>query len=192
MVTRIWRGFCRAVVKVFYRHYEVDGVEQLEVNKPILLCANHANALADAVILQAITPRLIHPLARSGLFKNPVLWPILKLIQAVPVYRRQDKDANTSQNKDSFSRCYDFFKQGEILLIFPEGQSHSDPSLRPLKTGAARMALGALEANGETPLIVPVGLNFSSKGRFRSTVFVKIGQAINIEDVQGSQEDNQV
>ncbi|MDH5778805.1 MAG: hypothetical protein OEZ33_11375, partial [Gammaproteobacteria bacterium] len=48
------------------------------------------------------------------------------------------------------------------------------------------------EANGETPLIVPVGLNFSSKGRFRSTVFVKIGQAINIEDVQGSQEDNQV
>ncbi|MDH5180911.1 MAG: 1-acyl-sn-glycerol-3-phosphate acyltransferase [Gammaproteobacteria bacterium] len=178
MITGVWRWFCQIVVNVFYRHYEVDGIENLTESRPVLLCANHANALADAVILQAVSSRLIHPLARSGLFKNPFLWPILQLIQAVPIFRRQDEGADTSRNQDSFSRCYDFFKRGEVLLIFPEGQSHSDPGLRPLKTGAARMALGARQA-GVEPLVIPVGLNFSSKGQFRSTVFIKFGTPIN-------------
>lgn len=191
MVTGIWRKFCQTVIKVFYRHYEVDGLEHLEGQQAVLLCANHANALADAVILQAVSSRLIHPLARSGLFKNPLLWPILRLIQAVPVYRRQDKGSDTARNQDSFSRCYEIFKQGEVLLIFPEGQSHSDPSLRPLKTGAARMVLGARQA-GVEPLMVPVGLNFSSKGQFRSTVFIKFGAPVRIEPNEDNQEEEQV
>lgn len=188
--TRIWKQFCRMVVKVFYRQYEVVGLEYLDGDKPFLLCANHANALADAVVLQAISPRLIHPLARSGLFRNPVLWPVLKLIQAVPVYRRQDKGADTTNNQDSFKRCYELFDKNGILLIFPEGQSHSDPSLRPLKTGAARVVLGASDARRKVPDILPVGLNFSDKGRFRSTVFIKIGKPISTAVLTGSE--NQV
>lgn len=191
MVTGIWRKFCQTVVNVFYRHYEVDGLEHLSGSQPILLCANHANALADAVILQAVSTRLIHPLARSGLFRNPFLWPILQMIQAVPIFRRQDKGSDTARNQDTFSRCYDFFRQGEVLLIFPEGQSHSDPSLRELKTGAARMVLGARQA-GVEPLIVPVGLNFSSKGQFRSTVFVKFGAPVKVEVDEAIAEEEQV
>ncbi len=192
MFTRIWRQFCILVMKVFYRHYEVAGLEHLQVDAPILLCANHANALADAVVLQAISTRLIHPMARSGLFKNPVLWPILKLIQAVPVYRRQDAGADTTKNHDSFARCYDLFDKKGVLLIFPEGQSHSDPSLRPLKTGAARVVLGASLDGRQVPLIVPVGLNFSDKGRFRSTVFIKFGAPVATEAFILGKEDNQV
>lgn len=181
MVARIWRQFCVLVVKVFYRHYEVAGLEYLQPDAPVLLCANHANALADAVVLQAVSPRLIHPMARSGLFKNPILWPVLKLIQAVPVYRRQDNAAETAKNRDSFERCYALFDAMGILLIFPEGQSHSDPSLRPLKSGAARIVLGAAQAGRRVPRIVPVGLNFSNKGRFRSTVFIKFGEPVAME-----------
>lgn len=191
LITKLWRKFCQIVVAVFYRHYEVDGLQHLSGKQPILLCANHANALADAVVLQAISSRLIHPLARSGLFKNPLLWPVLKMIQAVPIFRRQDKGSDTAKNQDSFSRCYDFFKRGEILLIFPEGQSHSDPSLRPLKTGAARMLLGAIEAGAE-PLVIPAGLNFSSKGNFRSTVFVKIGEPVQFQLPEQGTEEEQV
>lgn len=180
MFSRIWRQFCRLVMKVFYRHYEVVGLDYLSTEQPVLLCANHANALADAVVLQAISPRLIHPLARSGLFKNPVLLPILKMIEAVPVYRRQDQGSDTAKNQDSFERCYDLFDAGGILLIFPEGQSHSDPSLRPLKTGAARVVLGAHQAGRKLPQVLPVGLNFSDKGRFRSTVFIKFGAPVDV------------
>ena len=191
-ITRIWRRFCILVVNVFYRQHEVAGLERLTTDQPILLCANHANALADAVVLQAISPRLIHPMARSGLFKNPVLWPVLKLIQAVPVYRQQDKEADTSKNVDSFAKCYELFDRGGVLLIFPEGQSHTDPSLRPLKTGAARLVLGASRAGQQVPVILPVGLNFTDKGRFRSTVFIKIGEPVATEPFLGDSDDNQV
>src|SRR5947208_2547107 len=81
----------------------------------------------------------------------------LIVLQAVPIYRRQDAgepgpaSLRTTRNDDSFARCFELLAAGEALLIFPEGQSHSDPSLRQLKTGAARLALGALQRNGEAP-----------------------------------------
>ncbi len=100
-----WRLFCRGVVRVFYRRCEVDGLENVPREGPLLLCANHPSALVDAVIVQAVVPRMAHPLARAGLFRHPLLWPVLALIQAVPVYRRQDAGGDTSHNLDSFHSC---------------------------------------------------------------------------------------
>ena len=138
-----WKRFCRLVVRVFYRRFEVSGKESLPADTGLILCANHVNALVDAVVMQAATDRLVRPLARSGLFSNPVLRPLLHMIGAVPVYRRQDPGANTKGNADAFSRCYQLLAEDECLIIFPEGQSHSDPHLHDLKPGAARIALGA-------------------------------------------------
>lgn len=168
-----WRRFCKGVVAVFYRHCEVSGLENLPSQGPVLLCANHANALADAVIIQAVLERTVHPIARSGLFKNPLLNIVLSVIQAVPVYRRQDNTGEMQGNQQSFARCVDFLEKGECLLIFPEGQSHSDPKLRSMKTGAARMVLSAKE-RGVDVCVIPMGLNFSNKGKFRSRVLVNI------------------
>lgn len=180
-----WRAFCRAVVEVFYRRCEVEGLENIPATGPVLLCANHPSALVDAVVIQAVCPRLVHPLARSGLFRNPLIRPMLALIQAVPIHRRQDTGGDTSANVDAFATCYRLFAGGEVLLIFPEGLSHADPGLRGLKTGAARLALGALEANGVAPLVLPVGLNFSEIGRFRSSVFIKIAKPLPVQTLAG-------
>ncbi|GMR20374.1 MAG: hypothetical protein BMS9Abin36_0969 [Gammaproteobacteria bacterium] len=191
LVRPLWRGFCQTVTRIFYRRCEVEGLEYLPTEGGVLLCANHANALADAVILQSVSQRIVHPLARSGLFRNPLLRPILSLLQAVPIYRRQDVGSDTTQNIDSFARCYELFTQGEILLVFPEGQSHSDSQLREVKTGAARMALGARQSSGLAPTIVPVGLMFTGKGKFRSSVLVKFGPAITAQQLPtGNGEDD--
>ncbi|MEE8435957.1 MAG: lysophospholipid acyltransferase family protein, partial [bacterium] len=199
----MYRAFCRLVTRVFYRRCEVFGLERLPRAGAVVLCGNHPNALVDAVILQSVSPRLLHPLARSGLFKNPLLRPLLAIMQAVPIYRRQDQTpaggvatsgvatsgaatsgAATSgamgKNLDAFERCYDFLAAGEVLLIFPEGESHSDSLLRTFKTGAARIALGALARDGRPPLVLPVGLNFSEVGRFRSSVFVNFGEPVPV------------
>ena len=175
-----WRGFCRGVVAVFYRRVEIDGGERIPATGPLLLCANHADALADAVLVQARMPRPVHPLARSGLFGNPLLRFLLAVQQAVPIYRRQDAGSDTSRNEDTFARCYEILAAGEALLIFPEGQSHSDPRLRPLKTGAARIAVGARERNGSAPVVLPLGLTFSRKGHFRSSVLLRIGDPVDV------------
>ncbi|PUB73374.1 MAG: hypothetical protein DBO99_20310 [gamma proteobacterium symbiont of Ctena orbiculata] len=177
---RTWQGFCRLVVRVFYRQFEVVGAEHLPADQGIILCANHVNALADAVVLQAATTRAIRPLARSGLFDNPLLKPILKLIGAVPIYRRGDPGVDVSNNRDTFKRCYRLLAQGETLIIFPEGQSHDVPRLTALKTGAARLALETMAVTGREPAVVPVGLTFPQRGKFRSAVLVEFGNAVDM------------
>lgn len=181
---RAWQAFCRGVVRLFFRRCEVIGRERLPADEPVVLCANHADALVDAVLVQAVLPRSVQPLARSGLFANPLLRPLLAAQQAVPVYRRQDAEAGAAEhaarNDETFARCIELLGAGRVLLIFPEGQSHSDPHLRPLKTGAARLALGARQATGRTPCLLPIGLTFTRKGRFRSSVLVQIGEPVSL------------
>ena len=61
------------------------------------------------------------------------------------------------------------------------GTSHSDPALRPLKTGAARIALGA--GTSQPVTIVPVGLFYSMKGTFRSEALVFFGEPFTVDPV---------
>jgi 1-acyl-sn-glycerol-3-phosphate acyltransferase len=180
LLQRAWRGFCVAMVRIFYRRREAHGLERIPDHGAVLLCANHPNALVDPIIIQAFCDRIIRPLARSGLFESWLARPFLSVIQAVPVYRREDTDSDASRNVDSFARCYELFKLGEILLIFPEGQSHSDSHLRDIKTGAARLARGSIETTGVTPTVLPVGLTFGDKGRFRSSILLEVGEPIDL------------
>jgi glycerol-3-phosphate O-acyltransferase / dihydroxyacetone phosphate acyltransferase len=174
---------------MFYRRSEVDGLENLPPDGPVILCANHVNALVDAVVVQAASPRPLHPIARSGLFRNPLLRPILALIQAVPISRKpKDPQLQVGSNEASFERCFEYLADSRVILIFPEGQSHSDPSLRPLKTGAARLALGHRDRHGQTPTILPVGLTFTRKGRFRAGVLVEWGAPIAVANLEGDRE----
>src|SRR5579863_7871466 len=102
----LWRWFCYLVVWAFYRRAEARGREYAAVPGPMLICANHPSALVDGLVVQAACPRMAHPLARSGLFRNPLAWPILKFIRAVPIYRRQDAGSDMSRNVDSFAQCF--------------------------------------------------------------------------------------
>src|SRR5881397_1209621 len=58
-------------------------------------------------------------------------------------YRRMDEGSDPSQNHDTFEAARRVLVTEGAIAIFPEGISHSDPKLRPLKTGTARIALGA-------------------------------------------------
>lgn len=193
-------GFCSAMVRVFYHRCEVNGLEHIPAKGPVVLCANHPNALVDALILQAVSPRGLHPLARAGLFRNPLLIPILTAIGAVPVQRRQDAGTGNAgddasrraRNVDAFSRCYEWLAKGHALLIFPEGESHSNPSMRGFRTGAARIVMGALEANGVAPTLLTAGLSFSHVGRFRGSVFVNFSQPIPIHTEAGESPEDSV
>lgn len=184
---RMWQHFCRFMVSVFYRRVEYLGLENIPHQGSVIFCANHVNALVDAMVVQAASPRPIHPLARSGLFRSPFLRPILRMIQAVPIYRKrqttspQSTSPQAASNEDSFRRCFEYLQEQRVILIFPEGQSHSDPKLRALKTGAARLALGAVEHHGALPQVVPVGLTFTHKGRFRANVLVQFGPPLDFE-----------
>ena len=177
---KIWRGFCRLAIAIFYRHYEVAGFENIPKDRGVIFCANHVNALVDPILVQAASEKLMRPLARSGLFKRLWLKPVLEMIGAVPIYRATDQGSDVTQNQQSFARVYELLEQGEWIMIFPEGQSHSRSQIQKLKTGAARMALGTLDRGLMQPVLLPVGLTFTNKGKFRGDVLVYFGQPIDL------------
>ena len=107
---------------------------------------------------------------------------------AIPVARRQDarapedEEAAAARNAATFEACRHLLGRGGDLALFPEGVSHDHPGLRTLRTGAARIALSALESPSApaTLSICPVGLLYRSKGTFRSQVSALVGEAIDV------------
>ena len=170
----------RAVARIFFRHVEVFDAERVPRGHPLVVVANHENNLVDPLLLAGflgVRPRF---LAKSTLWSHPVVAPLLLLAGALPVHRRQDAGAQPARNVDTFARCHAELARGAAVALFPEGTSHNRPHRLPLKTGAARIALEAEARHGPLGLrILPVGLVYEEKGRFRSRAIVQVGPPID-------------
>ena len=185
-VDGVARSLARLVLRVFYHEVETLGLENVPKRGPVLFVANHGNGLIDPVILVALLPHMPRFLAKHTLWRNPAVLPLLALGGAVPVYRARDGD--TSRNQETFSRCYDELEAGGSIGIFPEGISHDEPSLQKLRTGAARIARGATDRIGAPVPIVPIGLTFDAKPRFRSRLLLTAGEPIEPQlEVRGDE-----
>jgi len=177
----LFPGISRAALKLFYR-LEVSG-EPVPRRGPVLLVANHPNSLLDPGMVFAVARRPVRFMAKAPLFSHVGVGWLVKGAGAVPVYRQQDYPGETARNEDTFRAVWDALAQGDAVGIFPEGTSHSEPSLVPLKTGAARIALGAAERTGGAFAIVPVGLSFREKDTFRSEAVAVTGDAVAWDDL---------
>ncbi len=177
MLATLIRSTVAAAVAVFYR------LERRGPDVPpggVILAANHPNSLMDPLVLYRTAGRNARPLAKAPLFEKPVVGRIIRALGGIPVYRRQDDPARMERNEDMFRAAIDALRHGEAIQIFPEGRSHSDPAISPLRTGAARIALAAEAAAGwEAGIrIVPVGLTFERKPFFRGRAIALYGEPI--------------
>lgn len=171
----------RLAVRVFFRRVEVDGLERLPAAGPAVAVLNHPNGLVDPLLVVCELPRPVSFLAKAPLFRMPVVGFFVRAFDSIPVFRRQDDAGETSRNRETFERARSVLAKGGVLALFPEGTSHDDPRLKPLKTGAARIALGAAEALLPQPLVVvPVGLFFARKTTFRSEALVVVGEPFRV------------
>ncbi len=178
------RGLARALVRLFYHRVEVVGVERVPRVGPLIVVANHRNAIVDALLVLATLPRTLRPVAKAPLFRHPILAPFLRLAGAVPVHRRRDLGSDPTQNVAMFAAVAAALGDGEAILIFPEGVSQPEPVLMPLRTGVARVALGT-EAGGGSPAatLLPVGLTFHEPGTFRNGwALVLVGELVRVDD----------
>lgn len=180
---RLLRGACLGLVRLFYREIHVAGAERLPAEGPWLIACNHPNGLLDPLVLRLGLHRPVGFLAKSTLFGNPIGRAAMEAFGALKAFRQSDGQ-DTSKNEQSFEHCRALLRGGGYLCLFPEGVSHSDPALRPLKTGAARIALSyqqqRLEKGGPPLWLVPAGLTYSAKETFRSTAAVTVGQPIDV------------
>ena len=163
---------------------DVIGAERIPRSGPLIVAANHHNALVDGVLLLAMVPRRLVSVAKAPLFSNPLIGPFLRLIGALPVHRRQDGGGDPGRNDRLFAASTATLGRGDAILIFPEGVSQPEPTLMPLRTGAARMLLAA-EADAVGPVtLLPVGLMFHEPGTFRAGwALIAVGEPVETADL---------
>ena len=153
---------------------------------PVLVVANHPNSLLDPLVIFKVAGRPTRPLAKAPLFDQKFIGTLLRGLGGLPVYRAMDDPAQMHRNEDTFRGAIAALLKGDAVQIYPEGRSHSEPSLAELRTGAARIALGA-EQQSEWKLglqIVPIGLTYLQKHTFRGRVVADIGEPFTIEHLR--------
>ncbi len=168
--------------RLVYR--EVEVVERGRPTAgPVLAVSSHFGGVADAMLLLALSERVPRIVARDLIWKYPVARSIMRSIGAIPVRRRADSGGSVQRNEDMFTACYDALGDGDVVLIFPEGVTQEDPHLAPIRTGAARIALGARSAGVRGIQIEPVGIHYEDRAAFRSRVLVAFGEPIDLDAV---------
>lgn len=166
-------------VRTFYRLTVAGG--RVPRQGPVLLVANHPNSLMDPALVAAVAGRPVRFLAKAPLFTDPLVGFLIRGSGSLPVYRQSDGIAGS--NDDTFRAVHAALADGSAVALFPEGTSHSEPSLVPIKTGAARIALGGAALLGRALPIIPVGLVFRRKDRFRSEALAVVGEPVEWTDL---------
>jgi 1-acyl-sn-glycerol-3-phosphate acyltransferase len=125
------------LIRVFFRRITLIGRERVPEDGPVVVLANHPNGLLDPLVARVALGRALAFLGKSTVFGNPFGRLAMHSFGVIPVYRHKD-GADTSKNEETFQRCRELLAAGGWLMLFPEGTSHSETTLLPLKTGAAR------------------------------------------------------
>ena len=128
--------------------WTIEGQSNIPVQGPTILASNHVSYL-DPLTLAYLTDqrkRRIRFLAKSELFKNPMLGALLRAAHQIPVYR------GTADSSGALSAAIDALQRGECVAVFPEGTISQDFEPMRGKSGTARLA----QAAGID--VVPVGV----------------------------------
>ncbi len=191
MLYSVLRPLARIALGWYYESVEAVGLERIPLRGPVFLAGNHPNALMDALVIGVLVPRPVRMLAKATLFENPVAGAVLRAAGVIPLHRARDVApdiaqhvaADLSRNAHSFRAVADALATNGAVVIFPEGTSHDDPQLAPIRTGLARMALEARDVHAVHDItIVPLGLVFEAKETPRTRVLLQVGEPLRLND----------
>jgi len=173
----------------FYRDIRVTGRNRIPVSAPLLIAVNHQNALVDSLIVGWVVPRRIVMTAKATLLSNPLIALVFRVLGVVPLRRVSDEaresngpQVDRSRNTGAFEEILNLLGKSRAVLIFPEGKSHNEVGLEPLKTGLARLALQARDKRSiKGVTILPLGLVFEDKGVPGTIAGVHVGEPIEMD-----------
>ncbi|KAF8628300.1 hypothetical protein AX17_006003 [Amanita inopinata Kibby_2008] len=101
---------------------------------------------------------------------------------------------STDSVNDLFHATLDALEKGEVVGVFPEGTSYTEPEILQVLPGAAKAAVEYVkwmryrqghtqEEKQRTKLkIIPVGIVYTDKSRYHSRVCVRYGEPIEVDE----------
>lgn len=171
----------------FYADIRIVDSERIPLDGPLLVAMNHQNALVDAMLALEILPRMLRITAKATLGSNIAGAALVRAAGIIPLSRASDSPLTSDpvRNRHSFEMIIDELRLGGAVLLFPEGRSHNDAELAPLKTGLARIALRARDSGVRGIRILPIGVTYEDKATPETMVVARIGEPMALDDWQG-------
>ncbi|MGZ3658707.1 MAG: 1-acyl-sn-glycerol-3-phosphate acyltransferase [Bdellovibrionota bacterium] len=184
-VIRDFFFFCFA----YLAYAPIRRVKKPDLSGRFLWACSHSNFMCDAIPAGYEGPIPTKFLGKSTLF----VFPIKRFVEfcgGLPLARAGDvkgmtKEDRSAQNRATFKVAIAAIKDGWTVAIYPEGVSLVTPGLTlPLKPGAAKLALSAEETHGFTLdlRIVPVGLEYGSRTKVGSGLYIRYGKPLWMKD----------
>lgn len=167
----MWYRFCKTLVWVAFKlayNLKYEGKENVPKNTTVIFASNHRTN-ADPPIVGAGVKGRSSFMAKEELFKNKLFAWLIRSLGAFPVSRGKG-------DMGVIDTAAERLENGSNLMIFPEGTRSKDGKVHRGHTGAALIAA----RTGK--LIVPVGIVFGEKLKFRCRITVTYGKPINPAD----------
>ena len=120
--------------------WDVQGRENVPQGGGLIVASNHLS-FWDPPLVGAAAVRELHFLAKEELFRTPLLGPLIRAFNAIPIKRG-------APDLKGLSRALEVLQGGGGLLLFPEGSRMRDGRLHP-----ARPGLGLLASNADVPIV---------------------------------------
>ncbi|MCL4180475.1 MAG: lysophospholipid acyltransferase family protein [Verrucomicrobia bacterium] len=181
-VAGLARRLVRLGLGIYFRRIERFNAERVPLTGPVLFASNHPGSITDAFLIGTALKRRVGFVGTVQLFRWQPLARLLKACGIIPVNRVKDDPRAMRTVLETFEACYRVLEAGGAVGIFPEGVTYNDSLMRPMKSGTARMALELEQRHGgQLGLwIVPVGISYSGKERYRSEVLLRFGEPIRV------------
>ncbi len=185
MIYTFTRSLMNLALTGFFHDIRIIGKKHLLTDRPTIFIANHPSALLDPLVVAVRLPRKFHFIAAAEYFgKGVQKWILKNEFNMIPVYRPQNYKDQKVDNDHMFKECYEHLSHNGAILIFPEGTSESENRVRPLKTGTARILAGFKKAFPDQEVYVQsLGINYTFIQKFRTSVLLKIGEPIKIDEI---------
>lgn len=167
-VFRITRRAGRILLCPFFT-FRVEGIDNLPRESAFVLLPKHQR-WEDIPLLSLATPRPLYYVAKYELFRNPLARWYLTALGGLPLNRQKPLES-----RRSMKAVIRFLKEGEGVVIFPEGTYYRD-RMGPGHAGIIRLVLSRLALP-----FVPVGIRYR-KGGLRTTVAVRFGRPFQTDE----------
>ena len=183
MLYRILKLLMQGTVRIFFRSIYFNHKNLIPKYGPLIIVANHPSMFMDPILIAASIDRKVSFLAKGSIFNNKIVAKLLPKLGLIPIHRQQDDPSQLGKNTNTFKKCFEHLENGGAILIFPEGISNSSQrKLQPIKSGAARIAIGAEQRNNNTlgVNISIIGLNYENQHKFNQDVLINIEEPLNV------------